>query len=87
LSTGPQDTSPEAERVLIRGYRRMSPLRKLERVAAMNRALDRLAEARIRATYGPDLTEREVRLRLAALRLDRETMIRVFEWDPEERGY
>jgi len=29
LSTGPQDTSPEAERVLIRGYRRMSPLQKL----------------------------------------------------------
>jgi len=31
--------------------------------------------------------ERELRLRLAALRLDRETMIGVFNWDPEVQGY
>jgi len=35
----------------------------------------------------PDLSERELRLRLAALWLDRETMIEVFAWDPEEMGY
>jgi len=44
-------------------------------------------ERRIQARYGPDLTERELRLRLAALWLDRETMIEAFGWDPEVEGY
>ena len=30
---------------------------------------------------------REKFLRLASLRLDRETMIEVYGWDPEEEGY
>jgi hypothetical protein len=83
----PDDTHPAIERILIEGYRRMSPMEKLERVAALNRALDELALARIEATYGLDMSTREKQLRLAALRLDRETMIRVFDWDPEEKGY
>jgi len=87
LITGASDTSPEAERILLEGYRRMSPTDRLGRVLALNRALEQLAEARIRATHGPDLPERELRLRLAALRLDRDTMIRVFGWDPQEKGY
>ncbi len=33
------------------------------------------------------IPERELRLRLASLWLDRETMIRVFHWDPEPEGY
>jgi hypothetical protein len=81
------DTSPEAERILIEGYRRMSPAKKLQRVVALNRAVEQLAAARILSQYGPDLPGRELRLRLAALRLDRDTMIRVFDWDPEEKGY
>ena len=82
-----KDTSPAAERVLIEGYRRMSPQQKLERVVALNRALEQLARARLRAQYGEQMPEREMRLRLASLRLDRETMIKAFDWDPEERGY
>jgi hypothetical protein len=84
---GIDDTSPEAERVLVAGYRRMSPAEKLQQVVQLNRALDQLAEVRIRETYGADIPQREVDLRLAALRLDRQTMIRVFDWDPEEQGY
>jgi len=80
------DTSLEIERMLIEGFRAMSPPQKLARVAAMNRALEQLSLARLRRQYG-NLTEREMRLRLAALRLDREVMTRVFEWDPEEKGY
>lgn len=80
------DTSPEAERVLIEGYRRMSPAEKLARVFSLNRALEQLARARIRAQYG-DVPEREMRLRLASLRLGRETMVKVFGWDPEEKGW
>lgn len=83
---GPSDTSPEAEAFLIEGYRRMSPAEKLRRVASLNRALTKLAAARIRAQYG-DVPEDEMRLRLGALRLGRETMVRVFGWDPEEKGW
>ena len=79
------DTSPEAERILIEGYRKMSPRQKLERVVSMNRALVALSTARIKATYG-DISDWEMKLRLAALRLDRDTMINVFGWDPEEEG-
>lgn len=80
------DTSPAAERVLVEGYRRMSPIEKLGRVVAMNRALEQLARARLRAQYGPDLPERELRLRLGALRLDRRVMVDVFGWDPQAHG-
>lgn len=84
--SGLSDTSPEAERVLIEGYRRMSPAEKLERVFSLNRALEQLQAARIRADYG-DISEREMRLRLASLRLGRETMVKVFGWDPEVEGW
>ena len=82
-----KDTPLEVERLLIEGYRAMSPRQKMERVVALNRALEQLARARLRAQYGDALPEREIRLRLAALRLDREVMIKVFGWDPHEHGY
>jgi hypothetical protein len=81
------DTSPDAERVLLEGYRRMSPREKLQRVVALNGALERLARARIRAQYGERLADRELQLRLGALRLDRSVMVRVFGWDPDVEGY
>lgn len=80
------DTPPEVERMLIEGYRRMSPRRKLERVAALNRAVEQLAAARLRAQYGEEMSERELRLRLGALRLDRRVMVEAFGWDPDVRG-
>ena len=81
------DAAPDIERRLIEGYRAMSPAAKLARVASLNRALVVLAEARIPSQYGPDVSERELRLRVAALRLPRETMLAVFDWDPVEQGY
>jgi hypothetical protein len=49
------------------------------------------AAARIRAQYGPDLPERELRLRLAALWIDRDIMVRAFVrafgWDPWAEEY
>lgn len=81
------DTSAEAERILIEGYRRMGPGEKLERVVSLNRAVEQLARARIRSDYGDDISERELRLRLGALRLDRAMMVRVFGWDPLVQGY
>jgi hypothetical protein len=80
------DTSPEALRFLNEGYRRMTPTQKLQRVESLNRALVLLQKARIRAQYG-DIPQEEMRMRLGALRLGRETMMKVFGWDPDEKGW
>lgn len=80
------DTPPEVEAIQLAGYRAMSPAQKLRRVAALNRAVDALARARLRRHYGP-LEERTLRLRLASLRYPRELMIAAFGWDPEREGY
>jgi hypothetical protein len=82
----PSDTAPAVEQLIIDGYRHMSPVDKLARVVALNRALDQLATARLRARYGPDLGSQELRLRLAALRLDATLMANVFGWDPAVHG-
>ncbi|MGQ0642646.1 MAG: hypothetical protein ACT4P6_18035 [Gemmatimonadaceae bacterium] len=83
---GPSDTSPAAERLIIEGYRRMTPAQKLECVLSLNRALVELASARLRHQYGPDIPPHELRLRLAALRLDAKLMREAFHWDPSLRG-
>jgi len=81
------DTPADVERRLVEGYRAMSPAQKLQRVESLNRALVALARARLRRQYGTDLGEHELRLRVAALHLPRETMVRIFDWGPHERGY
>lgn len=80
------DTDPQAEAILVEGYRRMPGWQKLQQVAALNHAAQQMAVARIRAQY-PRAGEREVQLRLASLWLDRATMIQAFNWDPEAEGY
>ncbi len=87
MRTQSPDTPPEVEQRLIDEYRRMSPGQRLMMAMEMNRAVQEVAAARIRAQYGPDLPERELRLRLAALWIDRETMVRAFGWDPQVEGY
>ncbi|MFP4396008.1 MAG: hypothetical protein ACLFTI_12180 [Anaerolineales bacterium] len=81
-----QDTPPHIQEMIIEGYRRMSPQEKLKRVSELTKAVQQLALARIKKQYGP-ISEREQQLRLASLWLDRETMMRVFQWDPREKGY
>jgi len=81
-----RDTFERAEAILIEGYRRMSPKEKLERVNEMTKTAQQFAAARIRKQYGP-LSDRELKLRLAARWLGRETMIRLFDWNPEREGY
>ncbi len=78
------DTPPEVEKLVLQGLRRMSPQQKLHRVSQLNRSVRELAAAGIRARYGADIPERELKLRLAALRLGRPTMIAAFQWDPDE---
>lgn len=81
------DTPPEVEEILLEHYRQMPPFEKLMQVFELNYRAQQMAALRIQAQYGPDLSERELRLRLAALWLDRELMIEAFGWDPEVEGY
>ena len=80
------DTSKEAEQILIEGYRSMSATKKLQQVSALTMAVQRMALARIRTQYGA-MNENIEKLRLAALWIPRETMIKLFNWDPEIQGY
>ncbi|MBW1802309.1 MAG: hypothetical protein JRJ85_16465 [Deltaproteobacteria bacterium] len=80
------DTPPQIQKMLIEGYRRMSPRQKLNQVSELTKSAQQLALARLRKQYG-SLSEQEQRLRLASLWLDRDTMIRVFNWDPRAEGY
>ena len=80
------DTSPDVDRRLFEAYRTMPSWEKARRLDADAAALDHLARAGIQQRH-PNATEQEIRLRVAALRLDRETMIHVFGWDPLVRGY
>ena len=80
------DTPPHIQKILIAGYRNMTPQQKFQRVGELNKAIQQFALARIRKQYG-EISEREQKLRLAALWLNRETMIRVFDWDPQKAGY
>jgi hypothetical protein len=81
------DTPPEIEEIVLERYRQMSPFEKLMQVFELNQMAQQMAALRIQTQYGPDLSERELRLRLAALWLDRDLMIEAFGWDPEVEGY
>jgi hypothetical protein len=79
------DTSPDAERVMVEAYRRMNPAQKARCVGELTRGVQQMALARIRREH-PKAEERELRLRLASLWLDAETLRGAFGWDPEGQG-
>jgi hypothetical protein len=81
------DTPPDVEKMVLERYRQMTPFERLMQVFELNRMAQQVAAMRLEAQYGPNLSERELRLRLAALWLDRDTMIEAFGWDPEVEGY
>jgi len=80
------DTHPETERLLIELSRNRPIWKQFRQVGALNRMTRAFAMAGIRQRY-PEATEEEVRRRLAAVLFDRETVIKVFGWDPEIEGY
>jgi hypothetical protein len=75
------DTDPKALEVFIDLQRKMSPAQKVAGVFQMNEMLWRTTEAHERQSH-PEASDREIFLRVASHRLDRETMIRVYGWDP-----
>ena len=75
------DTTPEALEVFLQLHREMDPGEKVAQVFEMCEFLESLQRASVRSMY-PEADEREVFLRVASRRLDRETMIKVYGWDP-----
>ena len=77
MSTLASDTTPEAERVLVRLWREMPAWRKLELVGEMNAAVKTLARAGLAQRY-PDAAPQELDRRLADLLLGEELAARVY---------
>jgi hypothetical protein len=82
----PDDTDPEAERVLIEMLRRTPTWKRAEQLAGLIHARNVLILADLRRRY-PNADAEELRKRLAARLLPREHVIQVFGWDPEVEGY
>jgi hypothetical protein len=83
---GLSDTDPEAERVLIELIRATPGGKKIEQIFESIEATRSLAMAGLKSRY-PQASEEELKKRLAALVFDRETVIKVYGWDPEIEGY
>jgi len=77
-----EDTDPEALEVFLQLHRQMTPGQRVARVFELTAFQESLQRASVRAMY-PQASEGEVFLRVAARRLDRETMLKVYGWDPE----
>ena len=80
-----RDTSPQAERFLIEQLRKLPAHVKARQAAELTRTCRELALSGIRRRY-PSASDRECELRLAALWLDREIMVKAFNWDPKKQG-
>jgi hypothetical protein len=77
-----EDTDPQALEILLQLHRRMTTGQRVARVFELTAFQESLQRASVRKMY-PQAGEREVFLRVAARRLDRETMIQVYGWDPD----
>ena len=80
------DTTLQARRFVVEGYRRMPGWKKIEQLRALNRRGTGLALSNIRQRH-PEADEREQLLRLASRRFGPELLRRYFDWDVRVRGY
>ena len=72
-----EDTHPAIDRMLFDRLREMTPQQRMQATADMTRAMCQLSFAGLRLRY-PNADDEELRMRAAALRLGRETMLRFF---------
>jgi len=77
-----RDTDAKALEVFLDLQRKMTGPEKIAAVFQMNEMLWELAESSVRQQYA-EACDREVFLRTAARFHDRETMKRVYGWDPD----
>lgn len=80
-TTQSRDTAPDAERLQLAIWRRMSAEEKLRIVGELCDSVRYLAEMGLRERH-PDASDDEIRMRLFSTWLDRRTMIQCYGWDP-----
>lgn len=80
-----KNTPEEMEAILIQNLRQWPAWKKFQQISSLIQGLEKMALLGLQKRY-PEADERELKLRLAALQLDRETMIRAFNWDPGKKG-
>jgi hypothetical protein len=80
------DSDAETDRLMSELARTTPVWKKFRQVGALNQMCRAFAMAGIRQRY-PEASETEVRRRLAAVLFDRETVVKVFGWDPDLEGY
>jgi hypothetical protein len=76
------DTDARALEVFLSRQRTMTATEKIQAVFQQNELLRSMSEARERQLH-PQATDREIFLRVTVHRLDRETMLRVYGWYPD----
>ena len=80
------DADSEDERARIERVRRMPVWQRFQEWERLVVEQRELILADIRERY-PHADEQELRKRFAARTLPRETVINMFDWDPEKEGY
>ena len=83
---GVTDTSADIEARRIEILRGMLVADKAAEVAALNLDVQRMAVTGVRLRY-PDADDREVFLRVAALRNGRDLSVAAYGWDPDVEGW
>ena len=79
------DTNPDVEKFYIEKLKTLSASKKLKMVGDMTSTCRKMALIGLRHRY-PQATEDELRLRLDALWLDNDIMLKVYSWNVEEMG-
>jgi hypothetical protein len=86
MNNAPNDTEETTEQAYLKMLRAASTWRKATMVDSLTRTCQELAAAGIRMRH-PGASAEDIRMRVAALWLSCDLMIRVFQWDPDLRGY
>jgi hypothetical protein len=81
-----EDTDEKAERVLISIHRSMPDWKKCQQIFSLIETGRQLALAGLRERY-QNADEEELKKRYAALVLDKETVIKMYGWNPDIEGY
>ena len=81
-----EDTDEATERKLIELTRALSDEKRLNLLFSLIETGRQLSLAGLKSRY-PQASPEELKKRFAALVLDRETVMKVYGWDPKKEGY
>ena len=86
MKTLSEDTTPEAEAVLLSLLREAPVWKRLQMIDQMYETLRLLVLADLRRNY-PDAGDDELKRRLIARSLSRKDVMAAYGWDPKLEGY